>query len=68
MDSARIEKIFNSNCEIKLLGTGASLRQFMYAGDLALAIKKFVEKNIYDNFNIANDEILSIKDIALLSL
>lgn len=66
--SALIEKIFNSNGEIKLLGTGASLRQFMYAGDLALAIKKLVEKNIYDNFNIANDEILSIKDIALLSL
>ena len=38
--SSLIDKIYNSeDKKINLLGTGKPLRQFMYAGDLARAIK-----------------------------
>ena len=40
----------------------------MYAGDLARAIKELIDKDIYENVNIANDEILSIEEIAKVAL
>lgn len=67
--SSLIDKIYNSeDKKINLLGTGKPLRQFMYAGDLARAIKELIDKNIYENVNIANDEILSIEEIAKVAL
>ena len=54
------------NCkdnQINLLGTGNPLRQFMYAGDLAQVIKLVIEKDIYESFNVATPENLSIKCI-----
>ena len=55
------------NCkdnQINLLGTGNPLRQFMYAGDLAQVIKLVIEKDIYESFNVATRENLSIKEMA----
>jgi GDP-L-fucose synthase len=51
-----------------LLGTGKPLRQYMYAGDLALILKLMVDSNVYDNFNICTEENLSIDDMARTAL
>ena len=53
---------------ITLFGDGSPLRQFMYAGDLALIIKKTLENNVYDNFNVATDENYSVSNIANIAL
>ena len=67
--SSLIDKIYNCNDgKIHLLGTGKPLRQFMYAGDLSLALKIMVEKKFFENLNIANDEVYSIKEIAEIAL
>lgn len=66
--SSLIDKIYNSkDGKVNLLGTGKPLRQFMYSGDLALAIKLLVEKGIFENVNIANDEVCSIEEIAKIA-
>ena len=54
--------------EINLFGTGAPLRQFMYAGDLARVIKIVIENDITDSFNIATMEENTISDMANIAL
>lgn len=54
--------------EVRLLGTGKPLRQFLYAGDLAEVIRKCVDDDICESFNVAPDENLSIREIAELAL
>lgn len=70
--AALIKKIhkakINKEDNITLFGTGSPLRQFMHSGDLAKIIKKCLEKNIYDNFNVATEENVSINDIAKIAL
>ena len=61
--SALIRKIYESDDEIELWGTGKPLRQFMYGGDLARIIKYMIDNDIIDNFNVAPDETYSIDDI-----
>jgi GDP-L-fucose synthase len=58
----------NNQTEIELYGTGKPLRQFMYAGDLAQIIKLTIDNGILDNFNVANEENLSIEQMALLAI
>jgi GDP-L-fucose synthase len=58
----------NNQTEIELYGTGKPLRQFMYAQDLAKIIKLSIDNNIIDNFNVANEENLSIEQMALLAI
>ena len=58
----------NGDKKITLLGDGTPLRQFMIASDLANIIKIIIDNNIYDNLNIANDENLSIDEMARLAL
>ncbi len=53
---------------LDLLGTGKPLRQYMYAGDLALVLKRVIEDEVYDNFNICTEENLSIDDMARTAL
>tara|TARA_R100000951_G_scaffold112169_2_gene112109 strand:+ start:827 stop:1720 length:894 start_codon:yes stop_codon:yes gene_type:complete len=53
---------------LELFGTGKPLRQFMYSDDLAWVIKECLDKNIYDSFNVATEENLSIKEMAEISL
>ena len=66
--AALIKKIYKAKekneSELKLFGTGKPLRQFMYVGDLAYVIKYCIDNDIYDNFNVATEENLSIKEIA----
>lgn len=58
----------NNQTEIELYGTGKPLRQFMYAGDLAQIIKLTIDNDVLDNFNVANEENLSIEQMALLAI
>ena len=68
MVSALIKKIYEADDNITLFGSGNPFRQFMYAGDLAELIKIFLEKNIFQNINIAPFENYTIKDIANIGL
>lgn len=69
---ALIRKIYYANLykerEIELLGTGAPLRQFMYAGDVAKILKRMVEEKITSSFNISNLETYSIREIAEIAI
>lgn len=58
----------NGTNEIKLLGTGTPLRQFMYGGDLAKVIKLCIDHDVIDSFNVATDDNLSIRQIAEIAL
>jgi GDP-L-fucose synthase len=53
---------------IELYGTGQPLRQFMYARDLARAIKKCTLDDVTTSFNVATDEVYSIATIAQFAL
>lgn len=69
--AALIKKIIiakrNDEKNVKLFGTGNPLRQFMYAGDFAKIIKRCIDDDIYENFNISTDNY-SIKEIAEIAL
>lgn len=66
--TALLKKIHNSNIygedTVPLFGTGTPLRQFMHANDLARVIAECLDKDIYESFNVATSENLSIKEIA----
>lgn len=70
--AALLEKIIKSvdenRNEIVLFGTGNPLRQFLHSDDLAWVINECLNKNIYDSFNIATNENLSIKEMAEITL
>jgi len=70
--SAIIKKIHiakkTGDKKITLMGTGKPLRQFLYAKDLALVIKKCIDENITENFNVACNENLSILKMAKIAL
>lgn len=66
--TALLKKIKTSDKELNLLGTGKPLRQFMYAGDLARIIKEMIDKNIYENFNIAYPKNQTIHELAKKAL
>ena len=53
---------------LELFGTGKPLRQFMYSGDLAWVIKECLDKNIYESFNVATEENLSIREMAEIAI
>jgi len=70
--AALIKKIHvsvkNGDDKIVLFGDGTPLRQFMYSDDLAFVIKECLDKNIYENMNVATEEIYNIKQMALIAL
>lgn len=70
--AALIKKIHNAKVaghdKMTLFGTGTPLRQFMHSNDLAMIIKKCLDDNIYDNFNVATEENVSIDEIARIAL
>lgn len=70
--AALIKKIhlakINGENTITLYGTGNPLRQFMHASDFSRVIKNSLDKNIYESFNVANEENLSIKEMAMIGL
>ena len=65
----KIHKAKEQNAQtIHLFGTGLPLRQFMYASDLAEAIKLTLHKKGVFNYNICTPENKSIKDICSIAL
>jgi GDP-L-fucose synthase len=66
--TALLKKIKTSDNELNLLGTGKPLRQFMYAKDLARIIKEMIDKNVYENFNIAYPKNQTIHELAKKAL
>lgn len=66
--AALIKKIIiadrNGEEVVNLFGTGKPLRQFMHSKDLAKVIKYCLDNDIYDSFNVATTENLSIEAIA----
>lgn len=70
--TALVKKIFdakqNDEDSITLYGDGTPLRQFMFADDFAKVIYEVITNDIYDNFNVAGEENLSIKEIANIAL
>jgi len=70
--AALIKKIhaakINGDDKITLFGTGAPLRQFMHSHDLAVTIKRCLDEGIYESFNVATEQNISIHEIALIAL
>jgi GDP-L-fucose synthase len=70
--AALIKKIHNAKVngdkKITLFGDGTPLRQFMHSDDLALVIANCINDNIYENMNVAVEDNLSIKEMALVAL
>jgi len=70
--TALVKKIFdakeNNEESITLYGDGTPLRQFMFADDFAKIIYEVITNEIYDNFNVAGEENLSIKEMANIAL
>jgi len=70
--AALLKKIINAKSkgekEINLLGTGIAMRQFMYSDDLAWVIKYCIDNNIYENLNVATDELFTIKEMTEIIL
>jgi GDP-L-fucose synthase len=69
---ALIKKIIEAEdagkTSITLMGDGTPLRQFMHARDFAYVLKYMIDNGIYENLNVANDENLSIIEMARIAL
>jgi GDP-L-fucose synthase len=63
-----IEAEEKGNTGIMLWGNGEPLRQCTYADDVAIVIKRIIEENIYDSFNVSNPSNYSIDAIARIAL
>jgi nucleoside-diphosphate-sugar epimerase len=70
--TALIKKIFDAKQKnenkITLYGDGSPLRQFMYSDDFAKIIYDVIDKEIYESFNVASFENLSIKEMSEIAL
>jgi GDP-L-fucose synthase len=70
--TALVKKIFdakqNNEDSITLYGDGTPLRQFMYADDFAKIIYSVIVNEIYESFNVAGQENLSIKEMANIAI
>jgi GDP-L-fucose synthase len=70
--TALVKKIFiskeNNEESITLYGDGTPLRQFMFADDFAKIIYHVINDEIYDSFNVAGDENLTIKEMSSIAL
>lgn len=70
--AALVKKIIkmekDGNNTLELFGTGKPLRQFMHSDDLAWVIKECLDKNIYESFNVATEENLSIREMVDIAL
>jgi GDP-L-fucose synthase len=58
----------NGEKKISLFGDGTPMRQFMFADDLARVINEILKNNIYDSFNVANEENYTIKEMTELAM
>jgi GDP-L-fucose synthase len=70
--TALIKKIYDAitmdSNKITLFGDGTPIRQFIHADDLAKIIKLIVDRDIKESFNVAPDEVYTIKQIAEMAV
>ena len=70
--TALVKKIFdakqNNEDSISLYGDGTPLRQFMFADDFAKIIYHVITNEIYESFNVAGQENLSIKEMSNIAI
>ena len=70
--TALVKKIFdakqNNEDSVTLYGDGTPLRQFMYADDFAKIIYNVIVNEIYESFNVAGEENLSIKEMVNIAI
>lgn len=70
--AALVKKIYDANkngdSEIELFGDGSPIRQFLYVKDFCKVIKHVIDNDIYDSFNVATEEVLTIKEIAKIAI
>lgn len=70
--TALIKKIYEANRNnennITLYGDGTPIRQFLLVDDFCKIIKYVIDNDIYDSFNVATEEVLTIKEIADIAI
>jgi GDP-L-fucose synthase len=70
--TALVRKIYDANKNksnsITLFGDGTPIRQFMYVKDLCKVIKYVIDNDVFDSFNVATEETLTIKEIAEIAI
>jgi len=70
--TALIKKIVDAKIKnerkIELYGDGTPLRQFLFAEDFAKIIYEVINQDIYESFNVAGDENLSIGEMVQIAL
>jgi GDP-L-fucose synthase len=58
----------NNDDNIIIFGDGTPLRQFMFADDFASVINKVIENDVYENLNVATEEVYSISEMVNIAL
>ncbi len=58
----------NKESHITLFGDGSPIRQFMHSIDMAKIIKKVIEDNVVESFNVTPKESITIDELAKLIL
>lgn len=64
----KIVEAKNGDKKLHLFGSGSPLRQNMYAGDLADAIKLCVDRDITESFNVSVSKIHTVKETAEIAI
>jgi GDP-L-fucose synthase len=58
----------NNDKSIKLFGDGSPNRQLLYAEDLSKIIKKMIDDDITESFNVSPEEVYTIEEISKMAL
>ena len=58
----------NNDKSIKLFGDGSPKRQLLYAEDLSRIIKKMIDDDIIESFNVSPEEVYTIEEISKMAL
>lgn len=70
--TALVKKIYDANTngddKITLFGDGTPIRQFLHVDDFCGIIKYVIDNDIFDSFNVATTETLTIKEIAKIAI
>ena len=62
--AALCRKIIKSNGEIEVYGDGKQTRSFLYIDECLEGVRRLMESDLNEPFNIGSDEVISINDFA----
>jgi GDP-L-fucose synthase len=70
--TALVKKIYDANTngddKITLFGDGTPIRQFLHVDDFCGIIKYVIDNDIFESFNVATTETLTINEIAKIAI